>query len=229
MSAATRRDWKATTFSLSVTDVAAVLGVPPESVVDLMTVGALGFWIPPAPPGGRDGLPVTAARFDPADVYAWRDARPKADLKAYTAVLDNLRAYLDAHWPPVRDYGTALSGNRPLSVRSRAYVRIEALTGFAREHDAPPAAHLAGVTERVLTSVGAVKQRGIRPDGEREQRWAYWVRLPDSMWNGDAPRSLRDFLTTTPPGPLPGGVPKPDGLAPPLPTEGDVWADGWEE
>lgn len=227
MSTAERADWKATTFSLSVADVAALLDMPQRSVVDLMTGGALGFWVPAVPDGARRGPTLMSARFDPADVHAYRDARPRTDLRALSAVLENLRDYLEARESTV-SYARALSEGLPLRARGRLYVRTEALTVFAAERDAPAAAQMAGTTERVLKAVGAFRRRGIRPEGEARQRWAYWIRLPESVWDGSAPRSLGDLLAVAQTGPVPGEVPTGDGPAQPLPVDGEAWGE-WEE
>lgn len=230
MSTAEHVDWKATTFSLSVGDVAALLDMPERSVVDLMTGGALGFWVPPARDGARQGPALAAARFDPADVHAYRDARPRADLRAWTAVLDNLRDYLEQREPTV-SYERAMSDGLPLTARRRLYVRTEALTDFAAEREAPAAAQMAGTTERVLAGMGALRRRGIRPEGESGQRWAYWIRLPESVWNESSPRSLADFLTAPEEDPVTGEVPADDSdavTAAPLPVDGAAWTE-WEE
>ena len=213
------RDWKAATFSLTVRDVASALDVSAEAVVDLMVSGSLGFWMPPASPGSPVAVPAERARFDPEDVSAWRDARPR-DSGAVADVLGNLRSYLEARWPPQRDYDVALASAAPLAIRGRLYVRTEVLTDFARSREAPLAAQFAQTTERVLSDMGAVRRRGIRPEGERTQRWAVWWRLPDSVWNGGEALSLSEFLGAER-GPGVGAMPEP--AAEPLPLDGDAW------
>jgi len=222
MTGGSAEDWKAATFSFSVDDVARVLDVSPESVVDLMVSGSLGFWVPPVGREGDGGLPVGRVRFDPVDVYAWRDARPRSDPGVTAAVLDNLREYLDAFWPPPRDYDIAVATDAPLTIRERLYVRVDSLVRFARTRGASAAAQLADPTARVLTDVGAVRRRGIRPEGERRQRWASWLRLPDSVWNGGAPLSLREFLRDARDGEG-SAMPPVSDAAEPLPMDGDVW------
>lgn len=187
-------DWKASTFVLSAEDVARALGVSLSTVTDMMLAGALGFWIPPSTTR-RTAVPLTTARFDPADVDAYRTAKPLPEVESSVAILENLHAYLASFDGPVTtDYEAAVRLGAPLLAREHLYVRSKSLTAFAAEHDAPIGAQLRQTTETVLASVGAVRQRGIRPDGDERQRWAYWWRLPDAIAaDGRAP-ALTEFL-----------------------------------
>lgn len=210
------QDWKATTFSLSVADVAALLSVPPSSVLDMMTTGTLGFWVPPAPEGGTRGTLAQAARFDPEDVRAFRESRPSEASTESVAVLGNLRAYLAAQWPPTTDYTAAMDGGRPLSIDGRVHVRVDALLTFARSAAVEvPAACLRGPTERVLASVCAERRRGLRPEGSDRQRWQWWWLLPESMWSGP------DWDLMAAP-PVDGRVAQPV-------DEASAWSTPWEE
>lgn len=221
-------DWKASTFALSSREVAAALDVAEETVADLMLSGALGFWVPPCE-DRRRSLPLSSARFDPADVAAYRETAPKPDVVAARAILENLRLYLAAHEVPTRSYELAFRADAPLEVKGRLYVRSRSLVAFARDRDAAPAAQLASRTEEILATTGAVRQRGFRAE-DGVQRWAFWWRLPDAVWTGEELR-LDEFLG--PRGALAEDettVAAPDGSGPVvdrvLPMDGPAWGDG---
>lgn len=220
-------NWKTVTFSLTVDEVAQALGTTSAGVVNLMMAGALGFYVRPSGEKRRT-LPLADVRFDPADVEDYRDRKPVVEVKAAVAVLDNLRAYLDVNWPPLSSPDAALSRGMPLQARDRAYVRVETLVKFAESAGAPMAAQMTRTTEEVLKSIGAVRQRGLRPEDGSRQRWEVWLRLPDAVWNGKDDPALEEFLR--PRGALredESVVLPPDGTGPVveqvLPSDGDMW------
>lgn len=187
-------DWKSSTFVLGPHEVAQALGVEVSTVLDLMMAGALGFWIPPSPLRRTQAAAMTA-RFDPADVDAYRTAKPLPEVESAMAILDNLRAYLASHEGPVTiAYEEAVRLGAPLAVREHVHVRAIELTKFAVAQDAPIGAQLRQLTEKVLASVGAVRVRGLRPDDGTRQRWAFWWRLPDAVVVEGGSPSLSEFL-----------------------------------
>lgn len=176
-------DWKDVTFSLTIQDAARLLETTPQSVIDLMLAGQLGFYMR-ADPAREGGLPVDCARFDPADVTAFFEREHARYATIALPVLTNLRQYL-RNVPRTRDYDTALKTDRPIQTRTGLHVRTAAVVGYARNVSAPPAAQMASSTEVAFERLGLLRVRSMSPYGDK-QRWGTWYRLPEViMFEGE--------------------------------------------
>lgn len=188
----TEYDWKTATFSLTVDDVARVLKTTPQSVIDLMITGQLGYYMK-AEPGRDDGLPIDAARFDPQDVTTFFEREHEAYVSITLPVLTNLRQYLHAR-PVTMGYDDALSNGLPLRTRSGLHVRIMTVVEYARRVEAPPAAQLTGSTQAAFERLGLTRVRGLTPFGEGAQRWGFWYRLPKVIAFQGQTIAMADFI-----------------------------------
>lgn len=220
-------DWKATTFSLTVQDAARLLETTPQSMIDLMLSGRIGFYMA-ADPGREDGLPIDCARFDPADVREFLRREHDTQVSIALPVLTSLRRYLRDH-RPTRDYDEALSRGLPLSTRSGTHVRLNSVVDYARETQASPAAQLVGSTEVAFARLGLLRVRGLTPYGEGKQRWGTWFRLPRVIVFDGETVTMDDFLR--PAGTLTTGehvIEALDGSGPVVaqPVHDDEWAIG---
>lgn len=184
-------DWKAATFVLSVDDVARMLDAPVRTVVSLILSGQLGFWVAPSP--DRVGLPLSAVRFDPADVTAFRESSRTISTGVAAAVLDNLRNFVGERGI-TQDYDAALRDNRALRTRAGVHVRLKAVVAYAIATEAAPAAQLEGSTRQVFEELGMPRRRSLTPIGSKTQRWNYWWRVPQVLLAKGPDVALTDLL-----------------------------------